>query len=173
MAEVYKVQHLGLNTVHALKVVARGGEALARRLRNEGQVQARVIHPHIVGVRDVLKVRDRDALVLDYVHGPDLGLTLADRPLPEDEAMIVALRLAGELSAEGLDVLIDDRPERAGVKFKDADLIGVPLRITIGAKALAEDSVEFKRRADGRAVKAELVKVSEVVGRCVGEAFGA
>lgn len=89
MAEVYKVHHLGLNTVHALKVVARGGEALARRLRNEGQVQARVIHPHIVGVRDVLKVRDRDALVLDYVHGPDLGLTLANRPLPEDEAMVV------------------------------------------------------------------------------------
>ncbi|MDR2772518.1 MAG: proline--tRNA ligase [Elusimicrobiota bacterium] len=52
------------------------------------------------------------------------------------------------LTAGGLDVLIDDRDERAGVKFKDADLIGIPYRITVGEKGLAQGVVEFKRRKD-------------------------
>lgn len=97
MAEVYRVRHLGLGTLHALKVVARGGEAIARRLRNEGQVQARLSHPHIVGVRDVLKVRDRDALVLDYVRGPDLGMCL-EQPLPEAEALIAFRAVAAAVA---------------------------------------------------------------------------
>ena len=73
--------------------------------------------------------------------------------------------LAEQLEAAGLDVLIDDRAERTGVKFKDADLIGCPVRLTVGDKALAENSVEFKRRADSKA-KAELVKLDQVVQRC-------
>jgi prolyl-tRNA synthetase len=79
-----------------------------------------------------------------------------------------ARRLAADLAAAGLDVLIDDRDERPGVKFKDADLIGIPLRLTIGEKALAEGAVEFKRR--GQDGKGELVKMDEVVGRCQGAA---
>jgi prolyl-tRNA synthetase len=53
-----------------------------------------------------------------------------------------------ELSSKGLDVLVDDRDERAGVKFKDIDLIGIPYRITIGEKNLAEGNVELKSRKD-------------------------
>ena len=79
-------------------------------------------------------------------------------------AMGVADKLGGELADAGFDVLIDDRDERAGVKFKDADLIGLPIRLTIGDKALAEASVEFKLRADSG--KGELVKLGDVVGAC-------
>jgi prolyl-tRNA synthetase len=69
------------------------------------------------------------------------------------------------LAAKGIDVLIDDRDERPGVKFKDADLIGMPVRLTIGDKALAEGSVEFKpRKAAG---KGELVRLDGVVERCL------
>ena len=46
----------------------------------------------------------------------------------------------------GLEVLLDDRNERAGVKFKDADLIGIPVRVTIGSKSLQAGQVEIKRR---------------------------
>ena len=61
-----------------------------------------------------------------------------------------AERIYGELRAQGIDTLIDDRDERPGVKFKDADLIGIPLRVTVGAKALARGNVEVKARgADG------------------------
>ena len=58
-------------------------------------------------------------------------------------------RYYAELTAEGYDVLVDDRPETAGVKFNDADLIGVPLRITIGKRNLAEGKVEIKVRDSG------------------------
>ncbi|MCA9305694.1 MAG: proline--tRNA ligase [Phycisphaerales bacterium] len=85
---------------------------------------------------------------------------------PTSKAMEVACRLSGALSEAGMDVLIDDREERPGVKFKDADLIGIPVRLTIGDKALAEDSVEFKQRTD--AGKGSLVKIGDVVAKCAG-----
>jgi prolyl-tRNA synthetase len=70
-------------------------------------------------------------------------------PLAKDgEVAEAAERLYTELVALGVDVLLDDRDERPGVKFKDADLIGVPLRITVGARALKEGQVELKRRAE-------------------------
>ena len=55
-----------------------------------------------------------------------------------------------ELEQRGIEVLLDDRDERPGVKFKDADLIGVPLRVTIGAKGLKKGCVELRWRRDGR-----------------------
>ena len=59
------------------------------------------------------------------------------------------IQIYHELKTKGVDVLLDDRKERAGVKFKDADLIGYPLRITVGPKAVEEDSVELKIRRNG------------------------
>jgi prolyl-tRNA synthetase len=79
--------------------------------------------------------------------------------------MQAALDVAQRLADAGLDVLLDDRDERPGPKFKDADLIGMPIRITIGDKALAENSVEFKLRTD--AGKGGLVPLADIVDRCV------
>ncbi|HED52745.1 MAG TPA: proline--tRNA ligase [Phycisphaerales bacterium] len=81
------------------------------------------------------------------------------------EHTTVADALALSLSEAGIDVLIDDRKERPGVKFKDADLIGIPIRLTIGNKALAEESVEFKRRRD--AGKGDLVPIADAPERCL------
>jgi prolyl-tRNA synthetase len=70
--------------------------------------------------------------------------------LGNDDAMNeAAQKLANELDSLGLDVLWDERDERPGVKFKDADLIGLPLRITIGAKTLAAGNCEMKLRTQG------------------------
>lgn len=57
--------------------------------------------------------------------------------------------IASGLEAAGLDVLIDDRDERPGVKFKDADLVGIPVRITVGERALRDGNVEIKARSGG------------------------
>lgn len=85
---------------------------------------------------------------------------------PEDAShRSVCDQLTKDLAAAGIDVLIDDRDERAGVKFKDADLVGIPIRLTIGDKALAEQAVEYKLRKD--AGKGENVKITDVVQRCV------
>ena len=69
-----------------------------------------------------------------------------------DDQLRIAEEIYTELKAKGVDVLIDDRKERPGVKFKDADLIGYPLRITVGPKAVDEDSVELKVRRNGEMV---------------------
>src|SRR5262245_41464415 len=73
-----------------------------------------------------------------------------------------AERLAGELDGAGVDALLDDRDERPGVKFKDADLIGLPVRVTVGPRALARGCVEVKERASAEVTE---VPVGEVAGR--------
>ena len=60
----------------------------------------------------------------------------------------VATEVYEKLKAAGVDVLFDDRDERPGVKFKDADLIGFPLRIAVGAKSLANGVIEWSWRKD-------------------------
>ncbi len=63
------------------------------------------------------------------------------------------------MEAAGLDVLLDDRDERAGVKFKDADLVGIPFRINVGKKA-ASGQVELVTRATSQSVDVALADVS-------------
>jgi len=71
-------------------------------------------------------------------------------------------KLAAELEAAGLDVLLDDRDERAGVKFKDADLVGIPYRINVGKKA-ADGLVELVTRATATSVDVKLDEATELV----------
>ncbi len=66
------------------------------------------------------------------------------------EVTKVADELEAALEAKGIDVLVDDRAERPGVKFKDADLIGFPVRVVVGAKGLASGGVEVKRRDEDK-----------------------
>jgi len=74
--------------------------------------------------------------------------------------------LYAKMQKEGLDVIIDDRPERAGVKFKDADLIGFPFQVIIGEKNLEKGKVEIKIRKTG---KAELLDKKDVIKTIKGE----
>lgn len=69
-------------------------------------------------------------------------------------------KVYSQLMDSGIDVLMDDRSERAGVKFNDADLIGMPIRITIGENSLKEGKIELKTRADN---KVELVSIENIV----------
>ena len=64
---------------------------------------------------------------------------------PESEPMNLAEKFYSELTARGIEVLLDDRDERPGVKFKDSELIGIPIRLGIGEKSLAKGIVEVKR----------------------------
>src|ERR1019366_1535623 len=73
---------------------------------------------------------------------------------------LVTLGKDDALEAAGVEVLWDDRDERPGVKFKDADLIGIPLRITLGAKGLAAGQVELKPRTETDPKKAELIPLA-------------
>jgi prolyl-tRNA synthetase len=81
----------------------------------------------------------------------------------DEEVLGKARELYGALEKAGVEVLWDDRDERPGVKFKDADLIGLPLRVTVGAKALAGGHIEVKARTESDPKKAELVPYADAV----------
>ena len=73
--------------------------------------------------------------------------------------MQLAEKFYAELTTKGVDVILDDRDERPGVKFKDADLVGFPIRIALGEKSLAKGEVEIKPRNGAL----QAVKIEEAV----------
>jgi prolyl-tRNA synthetase len=105
--------------------------------------------------------RDEKGIIWPAALAPfDVHLLLLDF---DDELNAVAERLYGELQAAGKDVLFDDRRERPGVKFAEADLFGIPTQVVIGKTTRESGEVEVRRRADkstrkvaGDAVLAEL-----------------
>jgi prolyl-tRNA synthetase len=95
---------------------------------------------------------DADGIIWPWAVAPFHVLVCLLDPLNE-EAKSVAQKLGAAAEQAGADVLIDDREERPGVKFKDADLIGIPLRVTIGGRGLKEGVVEVKWRAEKEVAK--------------------
>jgi prolyl-tRNA synthetase len=85
----------------------------------------------------------------------------------EPEVSEAVAQLERELLAAGIEPLVDDRDERPGVKFKDADLIGIPLRVTVGAKSLKAGSVELRPRTEKDPKKAELLPVATAASMIV------
>jgi len=98
---------------------------------------------------------DKDGIVWPWAIAPfQVLITLLD---PQDaEAMGIAMKLAEAADKAGADVLVDDRAERPGVKFKDADLLGIPLRFTVGGRGIKEGIVEMKWRHSPETVKVPL-----------------
>lgn len=89
----------------------------------------------------------------------------------EEEVHQHAEKLYQELCESGAEVLLDDRNERPGVKFKDADLLGIPLRITVGARGLAKGVVEFKQRSHPEGVDVALEQCVDLVLRKIDESI--
>ena len=81
----------------------------------------------------------------------------------DDEVYPVAERIAQNLANDGFEVVIDDRDERPGFKFADADLIGWPLQIVVGKRGLKEGTVELKRRSTGEKQDVALATLSEAM----------
>ena len=110
-------------------------------------------------------------LALAETHHDGKGLTLPTSASPFDvylmhvpgktmDTKAKAEEIYNALQNSGIAVLFDDRDERAGVKFNDADLIGCPIRVTMGEKGLKEGMVELKSRKEK---ENQLVKVDEIV----------
>jgi len=106
---------------------------------------------------------DADGIVWPWNCAPfQVLICVLDPQLPE--AMDLARRLGAAAESAGADVLIDDRAERPGVKFKDADLIGLPLRLTIGGKGLKEGVIELKWRSAKEVAKVPLAEAEARIG---------
>jgi prolyl-tRNA synthetase len=111
---------------------------------------------------------DNDGIVWPWNVAPfQVLICVLDPQLPE--MMDLARKLAAAAEGAGADVLVDDRVERPGVKFKDADLIGIPLRLTIGSKGLKDGIVEMKWRSKKDVAKVPLAEVEATVAAAVAE----
>jgi prolyl-tRNA synthetase len=107
-----------------------------------------------IGVTRVLAAAIEQSYDNNGIIWPDniapFGVVIIPVDYKNEKIKKITEQIYNELSSKGLDVLIDDRNERLGVKFKDADLIGIPYRITISEKNLLAGNIEFKARKDGK-----------------------
>jgi prolyl-tRNA synthetase len=105
---------------------------------------------------------DENGLLFPLSIAP-FELLLVPVSVSDEETMSVANRFYQELKGRGVDVLLDDRDQRPGVKFKDGDLIGIPLRVVIGGKGLKEGVVELKWRNEAEASKLAVDSAIEAI----------
>jgi prolyl-tRNA synthetase len=117
------------------------------------------IGPARIAAAAVEQNNDKDGIIWPRSIAP-FDVELLPLNMNDPKTVEAADTLYSDLKAEGIDVLMDDREERAGVKFKDADLIGIPIQIIVGEKNLKEGLVEIKDRKTKETVK---VKIEEVV----------
>jgi len=111
---------------------------------------------------------DEDGIIWPITIAP-YHVIISPVNMKSDELSRAAEDLYEKLTAKGVEVILDDRDERAGVKFKDADLIGIPLRITMGPKKLAEGKVEMRFRKAGEVREIDLVGAAEYITNIVTE----
>ena len=152
---------------HVFKLGTKYSEKLnATFLAEDGSRKASFMGCYGIGVTRTLQAiieqcNDKDGIIWPTLVAP---YTVCITPLvvgADTAVMKLAEQIYAELSAKGVDVIIDDRDDRPGVKFKDADLVGFPIRVGIGEKSLANGEVELKRRG-GQLV---LVKAEDAVAK--------
>jgi len=157
---------------HIFKLGTRYTEALGADVLDEnGKTQTIVMGSYGIGI-------ERTMAAVVECHNDESGISwpLSLAPFevvvtvikPKDIATSEAANaLYDALVAEGVEVLLDDRDERPGVKFKDADLIGIPFRVTVGPKGLSEGKVELLRRSTGNSRSVDLVKAGRSISETV------
>ncbi|MDB6110671.1 MAG: prolyl-tRNA synthetase, partial [Pedosphaera sp.] len=152
---------------HVFKLGTKYSEKLGALFLDEaGKQQPAVMGCYGIGVTRTMQAvieqsNDKDGIVWPLSIAP---YTVCLTPLgvvPGSAVMTLAEKLYAELEARGVDVILDDRDERPGVKFKDSELVGFPIRIGIGEKSLAKGEVELKLRG-GVLIP---VKAEEVVAK--------
>jgi len=138
---------------HVFKLGTKYSDKLnASFLAEDGQRRPCVMGCYGIGVTRTLQAvieqsNDKDGIIWPVSVAP---YTVCITPLnvaPDSPVMKLAEKLYADLTARGIDVILDDRDERPGFKFKDSELVGFPIRIGIGEKSLAKGEVEIKPRA--------------------------
>jgi prolyl-tRNA synthetase len=160
--EVYKAMEIG----HIFKLGTKYSESMgASVLTQDGKEVPIVMGSYGIGVERIITAAieqnsDDDGIIWPKSLSPfDVVVTVTN--MKDERLRETGERLYKDLQRAGLDPLLDDREDRAGVKFKDADLIGIPFRITIGKK-VSDGLVELFER---QTKKSQDVKLSEIVSR--------
>ncbi len=147
----------GIEVGHVFKLGTKYAVALEAHFSDEKEHRQPIIMGcYGIGVTRILAAvtetrHDENGLIWPLSLAPYEVVVI---PLQEEAPVVEAAEsIYSQLQQAGVDVLLDDRAQRAGVKFKDADLIGFPLRIVIGGKGLQEGSIELKWRTDAAPTK--------------------
>ncbi len=150
---------------HVFKLGTKYSEKLnSTFLEADGSRKPCVMGCYGIGVTRTLQAiieqgNDKDGVIWPLSVAPYRVCITPLAVAPESEAMKLAEKFYAELTARGVDVILDDRDERPGVKFKDSELVGFPIRIGIGEKSLAKGEVELKPRQGAL----QSVKIEEAV----------
>ena len=137
---------------HVFKLGTKYSEALnATFLDADGARKPSVMGCYGIGVTRTLQAiieqgNDKDGVIWPLSVAPYQVCITPLAVAPDSQAMQMAEKFYAELTARGVDVILDDRDERPGVKFKDSELVSFPIRIGIGEKSLAKGEVELKPR---------------------------
>jgi len=148
---------------HIFKLGCRYSESMHLRVLDvNGKEVAPIMGSYGIGLERILTAaieqnHDESGMALPASIAP-FEVVVTPINLKDEQQAEAAERIYADLKAAGVDVLFDDRAERAGVKFKDADLIGIPYRIVVG-KGIVDGNVEFVDRASGQASDAKLEDV--------------
>ncbi len=156
----------GIEVGHVFKLGTKYSTALnATYLDADGKEQVIVMGCYGIGIgrtvaASIEQNHDENGIIFPIPIAPFHCSVVALNPAKDPQVLAKAEDIYRALESFGVEVLFDDRDERPGVKFKDNDLIGIPLRIVVGAKGLAEGKVELKKRSGG---EMELLPIDEAV----------
>ena len=159
---------------HVFKLGTKYSEALAARfLDAQEQQHAIIMGCYGIGINRIIAGLvetsfDSNGIVWPMTLAP-YEVLLVPVNAAEAESMNVANQLYDGLKAAGVEVLLDDRDQRAGVKFKDADLIGIPLRVVISGRGVKQQKLEIKWRWDAQAEMIDLAGAAEHLAALVRE----
>jgi len=168
----------GIEVGHVFKLGTKYSKAFeATYLNDQGESLEMVMGCYGIGVTRTLQAvieqsNDKDGIIWPISVAP-FAVTILNLD-PSDELVNSAvLKLENELNKSNLDVFIDDRNERPGVKFKDADLIGCPIRVVIGARGLAGNNIEIKQRGSKEMDQVPAERAAESIIELAGHLFHA
>ncbi|HSO71297.1 MAG TPA: proline--tRNA ligase, partial [Thermodesulfobacteriota bacterium] len=155
----------GIEVGHVFKLGYKYSKAMnATYLDAQGQEQLMYMGCYGIGVSRIIAAaieqnNDSDGIIFPMPLAP-FQILLVPIAINDTKTMDVATRLYEDLTAAGLEVLFDDRDERPGVKFKDADLLGIPYRVVLGPKTLAKETAEVRSR---RTREMELISLQSLL----------
>lgn len=158
---------------HIFKLGYRYSESMHLRVLDvNGKEVAPIMGSYGIGLERILTAaieqnHDEGGMALPASIAP-FEVVVTPVNLKDEQQAEAAERLYADLQAAGVDVLFDDRAERAGVKFKDADLIGIPYRVVVG-KGIVDGNVEFVDRRNGQASDAKLGDVVSLLAERLGQ----
>lgn len=166
----------GIEVGHVFKLGTKYSKAMkAVYLDRDGQEKIMIMGCYGIGIGRTVAAcieqnNDANGIIWPLPLAP-YQVIITPVNVNEGAVFQAAEKIYNELLAAGIEVILDDRDERAGVKFKDADLIGIPLRVTVGQKNLISGNVELKNRQTGETKIYPLTEIVAEIQKKVAEAL--